>query len=379
MAMSQFVNNSPFPLNDDCAQKVFEFLNLEDCMSLAEAYRELQPVADYVIRRNFTDLTLDCSRSINRVLYHAGQSAKSLTLNLNAVHDIGELFGIGETCTELTRLNLNGLYWTTAGWNPFANIITDKLEVLLLDGCVVGDVDFFGPYRKLKGLILQRCHYISAAEISRCFELNPGLTNFLCDNLAFTQVELLQQLPKLKRLSLQYNSAHMKVTSLSKLPSLRYLTLTCSSENVNDILADLATSNTLEHLTLIDIVPDDDTFKLIKNLDNLENLRFLFVMTSADQYFDYPDPADLPTGLQTLEMGGFRLYEDNVKNTIEMLPRLKNLILCDCEVASEDGFWKGDFDVVFEFVFYDVQNIENRYVNISIDAINDNYPPVSFV
>lgn len=361
-----------FQLNYDCLFEVFERLSLEESMNLAEAYEEMQVVADRIYRRKFNKFTFDFKEPIDRVLYHAGPSIKSLTLILNKFNvKESDLIKIVDTCKELKCLTLNGFNRKTVESNPFGNVM-GHLEMLTLNHCSIAkDAEFFGTSENLKSLNLFRCSDIEKIAMKECFENNRGIKSFTCDSQLIFYPQLLQLIPNVERLSLRYHSKHMKLNSLSKLQSLRHLTLLCWDENVNDILTELAKINILEELVLIDVAVDANTFKLIKSFENLQ----LLAVTTHN--FELPPTSDaLPAKLRTLKLGGFQIVDNNILSLAEQLQHLQDVHLQDCELES-NGYLISDFDDMTDLIVEELIEHADRQLNIILTSFLDNRPEVN--
>lgn len=359
-----------FPLNYDCLFEVFQWLGLQECMNLAEAYDGLQWIADWFFKRKFNKFTFDFEDPIHRVLYHAGPSMKSLTLILDKFSFTeSDLIEIRDTCKQLQCLTLNGFDRKTATNKPFGNA-TDTMKVLTLNNCsIANDVDFFGVTENLKCLNLVRCRDMKNIAVKKCFEKNIGIESFSCDNQFHFFPQLLHLLPNLKKLSLVYHSRHMKLDSLSKLQSLRHLTLHCFDENVNDILTDLRKNNILEELVLNDVAVDGNTFGLIKSFHNLR----LLVVTAHN--IELPSLA-LPAKLNTLKLGGFHIVDVDISTLVKQLAYLTDLQLDNCGL-DRNGYLISDFDSMADLIVEELNEHADRQLNISITSFVDNSLEVS--
>lgn len=375
-AVQQFVQEenttAKFPVNYDCAFEMFERLGFNECMNLAEAYDELQCVADRIYKRKFNKFTFDFTEPIDRILYHAGPSVKSLTLILNKTNvKATDLIKISDTCKQLQRLTLKGFHREIIGNNPFASVI-DNLEVLSLQNCCLADdEDFFGDSKNLKSLNLLGCRGVQNITLKNCFEKNEGITSFTCDTPQLFYPRLLLLLPKLERVSLRYSSRHMHLNMLSKLQSLRHLTLRCWDENVNDILADLAKTNILEELVLIDVAVDADTFAIIKAFKNLQ----LLVVTTHN--CEFPSSDALPTSLKTLRLGGFSIADHIISPLVKRLTNLEDFHLSNCEL-ERSGYSITDFDSMADLVLDELNGHNDRQLDMILTSFFEDLPEVNF-
>lgn len=354
-----------FPLIYDCVWEVFQWLNFDDCMNFAEAYDGHQQIADRIYKRKFNNLTIDCPQTMNRILYHAGPSAKTLKLMLNNLISESDLMKIGETCKELRCLTLNHFDRKKFEKNPFVEVTSELLEELTLAECnIENDQEFFDVFKNLKCLNLSDCIKVADAAIKKCFDNNQHITSFtLCRT--FFNLSLLQFLPTLERLMLKYDSRIMNLDSLSKLPSLRHLTLHCSAANVNSMLAALAKINILEQLELINVDIDDSTFRLIKSL---EQLQMLAVTTMVDCPFPASDK--LPAKLKTLKLGGVHLVKNDIASAVKKLHHLRDINLQDCEVVIND-YVLNDFESIADFILDELAEQRDRQLNIAVQTFED--------
>lgn len=357
-----------FPLNYDCLFELFQWLDFKECMNFAEAYEGLQPVADRIYKRKFNKFTFDFKVPIDRIIYHAGAFLKSLTLILNKFKfEECDLINIRDTCKELQCLTLKGFNRTQVGNNPFGSNATDNLEVLTLDNCSIeNDVDFFDNFTGLKCLNLLRCRGIQNVALKKCFQNNQGINSFTtCDMPLLDYSRLLQLLPNLERLSLRYNSRHMKLKSLSKLQSLRHLTLRCFDDDVNDILTDLAKINILEELVLYDIGVDENTFELIKSFEKLQ----LLVVTTEN--YDFPSSDVLPPKLETLKLGGFYIADNIILPLVQQLKYLEDFHISNCEVVVNDDYVFSDFDSIADLILAKLNGHTDGQLNIMVTSSNE--------
>lgn len=361
-----------FPLNYDCAFELLLWLSFDDCMSLAEAFEELQPIADRVYKRKFNELAFDFQQPIDRILYHAGPTAKSLSLTFGTFDNLeSDLINIFKTCKELRCLTLIKLKIKDLHSNIFANFAAEDVEMLTLNHCsLANDEDIFDSYKKLKYLNLIKCQEVNLCAMKKCFERNQEITSLVCNiQTALFCPILLDLLPNLERLSLRYISKFMKLDVLSRLKSLRHLTLLCWMENVNDLLVYLAEAEHLEELALVDVVIDDNTFPLIKSL---QNLQMLSITTDSCQF---PKSSDLPPRIKALKLGGCRgcnILDNDFASTVKHLQGLEAIHLVNCEL-ERNGFWINDFDSIADYVVNEViNNLADRHLNVTLTSDHDN-------
>lgn len=367
------MEKNSFPLNYYCALDLLLWLDFDDCMNMAEAFEGIQPIADRVYMRKFNELAFDFQQPIDRVLYHAGPTAKSLTLTARPCDDLqSDLVKIVETCKELRQLTFNEFNMKQLINNPFAQIYAEHLEVLTLNQCsLANDEDFFDSYTNLKCLNLIKCREIKLIAVKKCFERNRDITSFVCDIQYFFDPKLLQLLPSLEKLSLRYNSQYMELDVLSKLTSLRHLTLHCWMENVNDVLAHLGKANQLEELVLIDVVADGNTFPLIKSL---HNLHLLTVMTDG---FRFASSKDLPLKVKALKLGGCGITDNEFASTVKHLKYLKDIQLHNCEL-ERNYFWMNDFDSIADYIVEEVHaEHAERQLSVALVSDHDKSPEVN--
>lgn len=363
-----------FPMDYDCAFELFERVGFEECMSLAEAYIELRPIANRMYKRKFNKLAFDFQQPIDRPLRHAGPTAKSLILTLNGANfKTRDLIKIRRKCKQLRCLTLNGFDMKNFRCNPFINFGNRQLEELTLNKCSLAyDVNFFDGYKELKSFNMFDCNEMHFAAIDSCFKNNPGINSFTCNDQYFQIPQLLMLLPNLERLSLRYHRRYMTLDMLSVLPSLRYLTLICSGSNANDVLAELGKSNRLEELVLVDVHITQLTFPLIKSLQNLK----LLAITSS-KGCPFPASKDLPTNLTKLKLEGFRIDNGNIAPVVGRLPHLGNMLLKGCELPH-DEFWVSDFDWMSDLIIEDLTDRHaHRRLNVAVEAKYDQSPKVS--
>lgn len=292
------VKSDTFPLIYDCAVELFKHLDIEECVNLAE-----------------------------------GPTAKSLTLTLHYDnYTMRSLIKIRRACKELRCLTLNGFKRRNFRGNPFINFGNKQLEVLTLSQCSLGnDVFFFDGYKSLHSLNVYHCLDLNFMAMAICFQNNPGMKSFTCNSQYFPYPNMLLLLPNLERLSLLYHSQRMTLDILSKLPSLRYLTLLCSGDNVNDLLAHLEKSNQLEELALADAEINEQTVVLITSL---ERLKFLSITSSEIRSLS--TFRTMPSNLQKIKLGGYRIDNRTIASVVAQLTHLDDILLSDCELLWND-------------------------------------------
>lgn len=361
-----------FPLNYDCMFALFQRLRMEECMNLAEAYEGLQSVADWTFKTKFNNVTINFDKSIdiNRFLYHVGPFVKTLELMLfhKFRYTEEDLVKIQEQCTELKNLTLRGFERSDVKYNPFCS--AHKLESLTLGYCSLAeDDDFFNRFTNLKSLNIVGCKKISNIAMRKCFENNQGITSFasMTQNLMYS--ELLHLLPNLERLGLHYDSTSMDLSFLSKLPSLRALTLRCTNGdvNLNAILSDLAMNTDLEELELNNVSIDEKTFKIIKSFGKLKQL----VVTTHK--YTFTSSNELPCNLKTLKLGGFNISQRQLVMLITQQEHLQNINLADCRLMTRMGF-----NSIADSIVRTCNLDENRKVNLILTTSKDRSPKVSY-
>lgn len=349
-----------FPLNYYCAFEVFQKLGFDECVNLAEAFKGLQLIADQTYKRKFTKLRLDLDQPsrASRFLYHAGPTAKSLTV---IMHEFGYkesiLKGISETCKEVENLTLEGFDRKRFANNPIVHFATKPLKMLTLNQCCTDkDQYFFDAFTGLKYFNLFRCRNVALMSIRKCFINNQEIESFTSDSQFFVVPKLLELLPNLERLSVRFHKRLRELNWLS-LSSLRHFTLTCWNENVNVILDDLAQMNILKELVLINIVVDEETFDQIKLL---ENLQLLVVTTKRG---NFPASDDFPKKLKTLKLGGFNVYWGDMSSLVERLEDLTHICLQDCKLQTTP---ETSFDTMFGYIVEELIVHSYRQLNIAV-------------
>jgi len=360
------------PLNYDCFFELYKWLGFKECMSLAEAYDGLQCVADLIYRKKFTNFTYDFQDPIERVFYHIGPFVRSLTIVLdNFDYTEHHLKEIRDACKQLQSLTLKGFDRRNVKRNPFRE--TDNVEILTLDHCALAnDDEFFDGFTNLKCLNIVRCGEIDNIALKKCFENNNALTSFVCNGSYRYYPHLLQLLQNLERLCLHYNK-RLTANSFSKFSKLRFLTLHCWDENINDILIELSKTNTLEQLELIDVGVDANTFNIINSFKKLE----LLVVTAHECEFSLPDA--MPAKLQTLKLGGFQISQQQITSLTKKLEHLEELHLSDC-ILDNNGILVIDFnsmtDLVIEALIIQIKT--NRQLNVILTHYCGNWSEVIY-
>lgn len=368
-----------FPLNYDCLVQLFKRMDLEECMNMAEAYEELQCAADFVYKTKFNKLSInfDVCINIDRILYHVGPYVQSLELQLlggcsyaaDKMKVIQEnLLKIQATCKELKSLKIIGFEGCRY---PFCGA-ADTFEELTLSYChLEKDDDFFNNLNclNLKSLKIMNCTDVSDIAIEQCFLNNQGIKSFVCDSPSLMYRHLLRRLPNLERVELRYDSRLMNLSFVTRLNSLRSLTLHCENgnENNNSILSELATISGLEELQLYNAVVDGKTFEILKTFRNLQ----LLTVTSPTGRFIMSH--ELPLQLKTLKLGGFRSSQRQIVLLISQREHLKNIHLADCILNT-----KRDFNSIANSIGQQVRNLDGRKVNMTMTTSSDKSSKVNY-
>lgn len=364
-----------FPLGDVVAFEIFELLNFTDCMSLAEAFKGLEPVSCRFFKRKFNKLTIESSVGLDRILRHIGSSLKSLSIYLDEDSlTESDVMQIGDECKDLRCLYIYGYDKKKFESNPFANFLNNKKleELTFSNSCFDSDIDFFNAFHNLKTVNFKKCN-IHTHTVSSCFANNPDICSFTCNDQYFMVPRLLLMLKNLERLSLLYDSQLMKLDVLGQLQSLRCLTLLCHKKivNVNNVLADLVKVNRLEQLVLVNIEIDEGTFALLKSL---ERLKFLGINSNNSERL-LSASVELPTNLKTLRLAEFRITNGFIASTLKKLKQIENLNFENCEVEY-NGIWLDGFDWMAHLMIKHFSGI-HRQLNVAISTCDYSYPAVS--
>lgn len=332
---------SLFPLNFDCMHEIFKLLRIADCMSLAEAYDGMQSIADFMFKTKFNYISINLNKNIdiNRIMYHIGPFVQSLRLQPCEETQITEeqMFKTVENCKEIIQLTLYSFDQSQFKNNPFCNT-TVKLETLNLQRCgLADDDDFFNGFTNLKYLRIQNCWDISKVALKKCFQNNQGITCFIYvqdarKNPNPMYEELIPLLPNLDKLVLQQNSRLIDLKFLSKIKTLRSLSVHCTDKNINSLLSELATEIDLEDLELINVYVDRNTFKII---NSFRKLRRLSILIDYGNMFMFTSSIKLPTKLNTLCLGRFDISHRQILSLIEDRKHLKYIRIWHCYIITE--------------------------------------------
>lgn len=335
-------------LNYDCLLELFKYLGFKECMHLAEAYEELQCVADWTYKTKCAKFTYNFTDAVELVFYHIGPFVRSLTLIMDNV-DCTErnLQQIHDACSQLKELTLVEFDRRTVVNMPFSG----RLDSLSLERCsLADDEDFFLPFNNLKTLNISRCRDISSAAIKKCFEDNSEIQSFTCDSQYLPHSQLLSLLPDIEQLRVSIRINQVKLRTSKK---LRNLTLECLNRSPNETLTDLALNNNVEKLVLHDAQIDENTFDRISALDKLQ---FLALTTFGSTF--HPAAA-LPPKLKCLQLGGFEITQATIRSLIKDLKYLEVLHLADCALDCD-----GNFDAIAESMVRMLSFCKSREINL---------------
>lgn len=357
--LDKITTTEKFPLNYDCVYYVFQWLDLNDCISFVEAFEGLQCVADWTYKRKFTKLTFDFVQPIDRILYQVGPFLTSLTLIMKTPRFTeNDLIKIRDTCKQLRSLHITGFDRKAVEMNLLC-VVPNHLETLTLDRCSIArDESFFQTTKNLKCLNMIHCRHMTNIAMNVAFENNQGIESFVCVSRYLSYTQLLQRLPNLERTMIDY-SRHVELNSLSNLKSLRHFTLFAYGRNVNEILIDLAKINILEELVLNYVAVDGNTFEILKSFQKLK----LLVVTTKN--CDFPSSDALPSNLRALKLGGFRIVRHNILSLVRRLKYLEDIYLRDCEMDS-----KGNHGSITDFLYQELRHT-NRKLNITVTIFRD--------
>lgn len=335
----------------------------------SQAYGDIQTVADWTFKTKYAEVTIDFEDPIDvdRLIYHIGPFIQSLKLVLFDNYTEDDLHNIQKTCSELKILILIGFERNDVQSNPFCGI-TDNLEMLTLAHCYLGnDEDILDSFTNLVSFNIVWCSDISSIAVQKCFQNNKGITSFVCDSTDLECSELVQQLPNLERLGLNYANREMDLSFIAKLKSLRSLRLHCNNENMNmnTLLSDLAGKIDLKELEIINVSVDEKTLEILKSFKTLQRLSittFDYNLTSSNV---------LPLSLKTLELEGFRISVPQIVSLIEQREHLEDIHLADC--INTPGFHSIAMSIIRQCKLK-----ENRKVNLNLTTSADQSAKVNY-
>ena len=128
----------------------------------------------------------------------------------------------------------------------------------------------------------------------------------------------------------------------------------CWGKKADDILNDLAKTNTLEKLELLDVEVTENTFSLIKSLDKLQSLMVSSLLG------ELTSTTTLPPNIKYLKLEGFRINRATLISLIKKLKYLDRIYLLHCSFDNQFGF-----NTIADFIVQSLSGVRRLNVIIS--------------
>jgi hypothetical protein len=327
-------------LNNHCLHEIFEQLEFDDFMSLAETCCRLKTVSEWSFEKyqdfefNFV-IAKEGRDYIDRIWFHIGKKLRSLT-----IYSCYPLRGNAEYVLRKAKeisINLIGLeiHWLDFVGNMPSLCGFDNLVWLTLNECDIRcNDDFFGTMGNLKFLNILDCLLNENAFI-KCLKNNPNIISLTFDGLNSIYPQLL---PNLEMISLAGPLDHFNLNPLSQLNRLTKLKLDnwqfCNEVSINDGLVKLLENLNLRELELVRLTIDGRTFDALKSCDNL---RLLVIESLRFGGLKWNSSFRLPRNLEDLKLINFEISSNGIVSIVQQVQNLGNFVLRHCKTEISNA------------------------------------------
>lgn len=334
-------------LNDFCLLKIWNLLDLDDSINLAETCSRLRSLANLRYER-FTELSIEGQGpgAVNRILFHIGRHIRMLKFDSQQrsqffvkAHEQILWTAVNEHCSGLQHLVISD--WApplTEYFTAFDCLKT--VEILTLRECnMTSDHCFLAKFRQLKYLNLLNTTLNVTLDLTVLLMNNPDLLSFYYDHqdsgvLCLTDYVTL--LPKLE--ALRMNTRNIcEYESFCYFDNLTKLHLYCNQENINDLLVHLTKKGIIRQLELTRVRFDKNSYEILKSFTQLE----LLYVTSWNKQNLLESSIVWPSNLKSLTLKRFSAPFKNFLSIIEQLKHLEQLDLLDSECTET---FRANFD-----------------------------------
>lgn len=322
-------------LDEDCLLHLFELLNVEDLISIAETCTKFEGIASRLFKK-CSEFVLDPlmiergPAHIDRVLTRIGQHVTSLEIICTHKYRCCRLLKWIQ-CSKLKRLRIYGL--NRACKNALLAHSFDNLELMTSARCDLGGLtNAVKNFKKLKWLNICQSN-IELNDLKMILFNNPSIESFVFGREVRADYnfdcELLALIPKVQKLALFFVDGKGVIDNLDLLPTLDSLTtlrIDCRHVDIGRFLSRLSQKPLLKELEL-HVVSFDES--LIVILTEFINLEVLHVDASINEDSDEPnvylyDPFIVwPRNIKQLLLRKVDIDHDVCMSTIEQLRSLE--------------------------------------------------------
>lgn len=341
-------------LNDDCLLEVFELLDIDDWINIAETCKRFSGIMNDVFRKKCSSLkytsAMQDENFAERLLFHVG---KYLT-NLSFGHEDKS----GHFLTKATShaSHLKTLFFRH--WELFPKIFQfnstnfQHIESLSMKQCNLRlNGDFFATFSNIENLNLCYCRGIHNRSLKKFFEKNEKIKSFTFHCRSFTEFPLgsLALLPKLERLyflGLVKSAEYLEQLTLLK--SLTCLKLSTHHLNRNNFSRALLKLDHLKELEINNFSIEEDVFVALKNFHRLS----LFSLTFPKIFMWKWKPTFLlPPNIEYLKLEGMYITTRQIAFIINELPKLKQFYINPRAIFGDNDHSKiQDFNEIVRLI-----------------------------
>lgn len=331
--------DSLLTLNNDCLYKIFQLLELDDCMNIAATCMRLQDSVGWIFEKKFSviEFTPEMYRRgknyIDRVFFYT--SAYLTSLSVNYLDKSGYLLKKASRCLGLRSLIINRIILDVdkkmSSFGDFHN-----LELLSLFSCSFRfDEDFFKSFFNLKYLSVTSCQAFHQNTMRKMFENNKEIESFAFVHNSFKRcdLQLLKLLPKLERLCLGGYFKDGNFNELSQLNGLKKLKLkTFQHGTISKLLAKLTY---LEELEIYGFQIDEKTMNALKGFDELKLLVIRpIVFHFIPQLLQWSSSFVLPSTIKQLRLECVEISTQQINSIVTQLGSLEDFQLKTCDILD---------------------------------------------
>lgn len=367
-------------LNEYCLLHLFEFLQLEDSMNLAETCICLRKVADRFFK-NYSKFVVDSETAekgdvyFDRVILFIGQHVSSLWIDCWDELNLTQTAKIINGCNNLKSLRIDDYRddWredTHQNVQSIKDMLqnvesfrVDKVEQLTLCNC---DTDFamrvleYVP--KLKHLNIDVFNYDTDA-VMRVLQKNPSLESFVHTEDGFPaniNFQLLKLISNVERLCLDID--YENISELLKLDRLTKLSLYCDGLNISNFLVQLGTKK-LQEIELHAVEVD---YHFVDILMSFKMLQLLVIYQYSNRNCKSKLPTAWPAKLKHLRLIDFEFTLNAFISTIQQSKCLESIDLRQCTISESDTSYFVDVKKLTERM---LQAMERRGGKQRLDVV----------
>lgn len=338
-------------LPDDYSKGIFECLQLDDRINLAETCDHFNSIADDHIFKNYSTFEINQSnyKGIEYIRAYIGSHVTSLTIDCSKVDPS---WSLGKVLADFTNVKCLRVRIANCPGDSYQDDLSqcnfDKVETLTLAYCNLNFAkSFLQNFHKLKCLKILATDF-RPSDLESVFRNSSNIESFIfcCSGRGGTDFEfdyrLVQMIPNVRRLSISVaDDLHMNY--LANLNQLTKLQINCQWLSLNDALRDLARNGILEDIQLLNAHIDDDLFDILKSFDKLQSVE-ITTGSSSTPDSTMPWPSNWPSKLKKLRLAGTHISRTDFLATIEDLKLLEIIDVGHSDISDVPAYDKSDFN-----------------------------------